>query len=132
MTLSSRMFDARLPPEIARLAEDGGVAHTQIDTVTLAVLAVLGGAYVALGANFSTVALSGTPDLVPYGWMRVVGGLVFSLAGRIPARGELVRHPSGIEFEVLDADPRRIKKLRIHKAQDRKETPTETPAPESS
>ena len=79
MTLSPRMFDARLPPEIARLAEDGGVAHTQIDTVTLAVLAVLGGAYVALGANFSTVALSGAPDLVPYGWMRVVGGLVFSL-----------------------------------------------------
>jgi CBS domain containing-hemolysin-like protein len=43
-----------------------------------------------------------------------LGGLVFSLAGRIPARGELVRHPGGIEFEVLDADPRRIKKLRIH------------------
>jgi CBS domain containing-hemolysin-like protein len=43
-----------------------------------------------------------------------IGGLVFSLAGRIPARGELVRHPSGIEFEVLEADPRRIKKLRIH------------------
>ena len=43
-----------------------------------------------------------------------LGGLVFSLAGRIPARGELVRHPSGIEFEVLEADPRRIKKLRIH------------------
>jgi hemolysin (HlyC) family protein len=61
-----------------------------------------------------------------------IGGLVFSLAGRIPARGELVRHPSGIEFEVLDADPRRIKKLRIHSAQEREETPTETPAPESS
>jgi hemolysin (HlyC) family protein len=43
-----------------------------------------------------------------------LGGLVFSLAGRIPARGELVRHPSGVEFEVLEADPRRIKKLRIH------------------
>jgi CBS domain containing-hemolysin-like protein len=42
-----------------------------------------------------------------------LGGLVFAIAGRIPARGELVRHPSGIEFEVLDADPRRIKKLRI-------------------
>ena len=61
-----------------------------------------------------------------------IGGLVFSLAGRIPARGELVRHPSGIEFEVLDADPRRIKMLRIHSAQEREETPTETPAPESS
>jgi CBS domain containing-hemolysin-like protein len=43
-----------------------------------------------------------------------LGGLVFKLAGRIPARGELVQHPGGIEFEVLDADPRRIKKLRIH------------------
>jgi CBS domain containing-hemolysin-like protein len=43
-----------------------------------------------------------------------LGGLVFSIAGRIPARGELVKHPSGVEFEVLDADPRRIKKLRIH------------------
>ncbi len=56
-----------------------------------------------------------------------IGGLVFSLAGRIPARGELVRHPSGIEFEVLEADPRRIKKLRIHKP---RQSPTET-VPES-
>lgn len=43
-----------------------------------------------------------------------LGGVVFSITGRIPSRGELVHHPSGIEFEVLDADPRRIKKLRIH------------------
>jgi CBS domain containing-hemolysin-like protein len=44
-----------------------------------------------------------------------LGGLVFSLAGRIPSRGELVKHPSGIEFEVLEADPRRITKLRVHR-----------------
>lgn len=43
-----------------------------------------------------------------------LGGLVFSIIGRIPARGEMVRHASGIEFEVLDADPRRVKKLKIH------------------
>jgi hemolysin (HlyC) family protein len=43
-----------------------------------------------------------------------LGGLVFSLVGRVPVRGEIVRHRSGIEFEVLDADPRRVKKLRIH------------------
>ena len=43
-----------------------------------------------------------------------LGGLVFSLAGRVPARGELIDHPSGIQFEVLDADPRRIRRLRIH------------------
>jgi CBS domain containing-hemolysin-like protein len=43
-----------------------------------------------------------------------LGGLIFSLVGRIPARGELIRHPAGIEFEVLDADPRRVKRLRVH------------------
>jgi CBS domain containing-hemolysin-like protein len=45
-----------------------------------------------------------------------LGGLVFALAGRIPSRGELVQHPSGVEFEVLEADPRRITRLRVHKA----------------
>ncbi len=43
-----------------------------------------------------------------------LGGLVFSLVGRVPVLGELVSHPAGIEFEVLDADPRRIKRLKIH------------------
>jgi magnesium and cobalt transporter len=42
-----------------------------------------------------------------------VGGLVFTLAGRVPARGEVLSHPSGIEFRVLDADPRRIRRLRV-------------------
>ena len=45
--------------------------------------------------------------------IETVGGLISTLAGRVPARGELVVHPSGIEFEVLDADRRRVKKLRI-------------------
>ncbi|MGE0054302.1 MAG: hemolysin family protein [Hyphomicrobium sp.] len=43
-----------------------------------------------------------------------LGGLVFTLLGRVPTRGELIRHASGLEFEVLDADPRRVKKLKIH------------------
>lgn len=42
-----------------------------------------------------------------------LGGLVFFIAGRVPSRGELIAHPSGMEFEVVDADPRRIKRLRI-------------------
>lgn len=42
-----------------------------------------------------------------------LGGLVFALAGRVPLRGELISHPSGLEFEILDADPRRIKRLRL-------------------
>ena len=43
-----------------------------------------------------------------------LGGLVFSLAGRVPIRGELVKHSSGVEIEIVDADPRHIKSIRIH------------------
>ncbi len=42
-----------------------------------------------------------------------LGGLVFVLSGRVPGRGEVIPHPEGIEFEVVDADPRRIKRLRV-------------------
>ncbi len=52
-----------------------------------------------------------TADLEEY--VDTLGGLVFSLVGRVPQRGELIHHPSGIEFEVLDADPRRLKRLRV-------------------
>jgi CBS domain containing-hemolysin-like protein len=45
-----------------------------------------------------------------------LGGMVVSLVGRVPQRGEIVAHPSGYEFEVLEADPRRIKRLRIRRA----------------
>jgi magnesium and cobalt transporter len=41
-----------------------------------------------------------------------VGGLIFTLAGRVPPKGEVVTHHSGMEFRVLDADPRRIRRLR--------------------
>lgn len=44
-----------------------------------------------------------------------VGGLVFTLAGRVPTRGEVVSHPSGLEFRILDADARRIRRLRARK-----------------
>ena len=44
-----------------------------------------------------------------------VGGLVFTLAGRVPAKGELISHSSGLEFRVLDADPRRIRLLRVRR-----------------
>ena len=41
-----------------------------------------------------------------------VGGLVFTLAGRVPAKGEVISHPSGLEFRILDADARKIRRLR--------------------
>ena len=43
-----------------------------------------------------------------------VGGLVFLLAGHIPAKGECVTHPSGWTFEALESDPRRVLRLRLH------------------
>jgi magnesium and cobalt transporter len=42
-----------------------------------------------------------------------LGGLVFLLCGRVPARGEVITNPNGVVFEVVDADPRRIKRLRV-------------------
>ncbi len=58
-----------------------------------------------------------------------LGGLVFSLAGRIPERGEIIQTSIGLEFEILDADPRRIKRVRLrHSASD---TPTDTANPEN-
>ena len=48
--------------------------------------------------------------------IETLGGAVVALLGRLPRTGERVRHPAGFEFEVVDADPRRIKKLRIHRA----------------
>lgn len=49
--------------------------------------------------------------------IETLGGLVVSLLGRVPRKGEVVPHPLGLEFEVMEADPRRIKRLRIRKLQ---------------
>ncbi len=42
-----------------------------------------------------------------------LGGLVFTLIGRVPTRGEVIDHPAGLQFEIVDADPRRIKRMRV-------------------
>ncbi|MDO5647642.1 hemolysin family protein [Paracoccus sp. (in: a-proteobacteria)] len=42
-----------------------------------------------------------------------LGGLIFMLTGRVPLRGEVITHESGAEFEVIEADPRRIKRIRL-------------------
>lgn len=47
--------------------------------------------------------------------IETVGGLALSLAGRVPQRGEIVSHPDGWEIEILDADPRRVKRVRIRR-----------------
>lgn len=54
--------------------------------------------------------------------VETLGGLVFSLAGRIPIRGELIEHSSGTIFEILEADSRRIKRVKITLKPDHKKT----------
>ncbi len=58
-----------------------------------------------------------------------LGGLVFSLLGRVPRRGELISHPSGIEFEIVDADPRRVKRLKVRGLPPAAEQRPEPPPP---
>ena len=48
--------------------------------------------------------------------IETAAGLVTALAGRVPQRGEVISHPAGFEFEITDADPRRVKRLRIRPA----------------
>ena len=62
----------------------------------------------ALGRDFATDDEEEDVD--------TLGGLIFTLAGRVPERGEIIRHETGLEFEVLDADARRVKRLRIRDA----------------
>jgi len=72
-------LDARLPDAIALAAEDLGVKKAHTDTATLFALAILAGAFVALGGLFATVTMSGAEGMLPYGVIRLLGGLVFSL-----------------------------------------------------
>ena len=62
-----RGIDALLPAEIAEKAEAVGAEKTRLDSVTLAVLAMLAGAFIALGALFATTVLAGAHGAVPYG-----------------------------------------------------------------
>lgn len=49
--------------------------------------------------------------------INTLGGLIFALVGRVPQRGEIIKHDNGLIFEILDADPRKIKTLKIFTAQ---------------
>jgi formate/nitrite transporter len=71
-------IDSLLPAEIAEKAEQVGVQKTRLDWITLLTLAVLGGAFIALGGMFATTVLAGAGDL-PFGVGRLLAGLVFCL-----------------------------------------------------
>ena len=73
------LADPLMPGAIAILAEDLGVKKAKQDTLTLFVLAVLGGAFVALGGLFATVTIAGAADYLPFGLTRLFMGITFSL-----------------------------------------------------
>ncbi len=59
--------------------------------------------------------------------IETVGGLVFRLAGHVPTRGEVLSHDSGIQFRVMDADARHIRRVRVRPAAPRPEPDPEAP-----
>src|SRR5512139_730373 len=75
---SSTGIDALLPPEMALACEAAGAAKARRDEIALVVLGLLAGAFIALGAMFMTVVLTGAGEL-PWGVSRLLAGVVFSL-----------------------------------------------------
>lgn len=72
-------IDALLPLEIAQKAENIGVKKANLDTWSMFALAVLAGAFIALGAAFSTTIVAGAAGVLPFGLTRLLAGLVFCL-----------------------------------------------------
>jgi formate transporter FocA len=72
-------LDALLPAEMAAKAEEIGVKKARLDALSTFTLAVLAGAFIALGAMFSTTVVAGAAGALPYGVTRLLAGLVFSL-----------------------------------------------------
>ncbi|MDI3469404.1 MAG: Magnesium and cobalt efflux protein CorC [Pseudolabrys sp.] len=98
--------DEDIAPDIVRQPDGSFVAdaRTPLDQVT----AVVGDDFVSGDAAHDVDTL---------------GGYLISLAGRLPARGELIAGPGLYEIEVAEVDPRRIKRVRIYKLKERRERP---------
>src|SRR5664280_1408272 len=72
-------IDALLPAEIAEKAEEIGVHKARLDVLSLVALAVLAGAFIALGSMFATTVLAGAEGVIPFGVSRLLAGIVFGL-----------------------------------------------------
>jgi len=72
-------FDELLPSEMAWKAQDIGIKKANLDFISTFALAVLAGAFIALGCIFFTISQTSAGVTVHWGWGRIVGGLVFSL-----------------------------------------------------
>jgi CBS domain containing-hemolysin-like protein len=95
-------------PSVLRQADDSFIAdaRTPLDEVVAVV-----------GADFDVGDAAKEVD--------TIGGYLTTRAGRVPVRGELVPGPGLYEIEVVDADPRRVKRVRIYKLNERRERPRE-------
>jgi len=76
---TTTQFDALLPADMAARAEDIGVKKANLDVASMFALAVLAGAFIALGAIFATTVLAGSAGALPYGVARLLAGAAFSL-----------------------------------------------------
>ena len=94
-------LDALRPAEMARACEAAEVTKARRDAIALVVLGVLAGAFIALGAIFMTIVLTGAGDL-PWGVARLLAGLVFSLGLILVIVGgaELFTGDSGDRFKA--------------------------------
>lgn len=88
------------PPEFTRLSDNSYIADARLPVDILM-------------KEFALPLQDGELDEI-----ETLGGLVFALAGRVPARSEVIKHPSGLTFEVLEADARRVRKIRIFTSHD--------------
>ena len=102
-------------PELSPLGDGGFIAEARapLDAVSQ-----------AAGFDFSSLSEAEEVD--------TIGGLLTAAAGRVPTRGEILNGPGPFEFEVLDADPRRVKRVKISPLAARdSEPPAPSPAPEA-
>jgi len=72
-------IDSLLPPQIAAKAEDIGVSKGNLNSLSLFTLAVLAGAFIAMGAIFATTVITGAAETLPWGIIKLLGGLAFCL-----------------------------------------------------
>jgi CBS domain containing-hemolysin-like protein len=88
-------YDVEEAPEITRQSDGSFIADARISLEDFKDRAGLDLAFEDIGEDVDTL-----------------GGVVVAAVGRVPGRGEIVSH-DGFEFEILEADPRRVKRLRI-------------------
>lgn len=95
----------------------GDINDEHDDDIAPTIVARQGGGWEADGrveleefSETTGITIEGDTDEVD-----TIGGLVVALAGRVPQRGEVLSHPSGYDFEVVEADARKIRKVRIRR-----------------